>query len=196
MKNARSTHKGGRKPGNALPCGAILLTAAPKRSSPEIDHVLTKRIEAIGIGWYHVIYRLVSYRLALIPLLRRVGAASTSCGSGKENRPARGLGSAELRYAGSVCRAFIDQAVHGLQQRGVFGFSVATASLQSVAQSLVEVRLRDSQHLGNPPQGVSPSDNDDVSFSLAIFSASRRQPSTHLPAAGDAERRRGLTGFL
>lgn len=69
MKNARSRHKGGRKPGNALPCGVILLTAAPKRSSPEIDHILTKRIEAIGIGWYRVIYRLVSYRLAFIPLL-------------------------------------------------------------------------------------------------------------------------------
>ena len=54
MKDARSGQKGGRKPSHALPRGVILLTAAPKRPSPEIDHMLTKRIEVpivVTIPW-------------------------------------------------------------------------------------------------------------------------------------------------
>src|SRR5262249_8544901 len=65
-----------------------------------------------------------------------------------------------------------------LEQLRILTLAVVPPRFQSMAQPLVELRARDSQHLSSPPHGVSLSGNEgncEMSFfSLAIFSPLRR----------------------
>jgi hypothetical protein len=63
MKDSRLREPGIRDPLDARPRHVILLTAAPERTPPEVNNVVSERTECSRVRWYCVVRKVSAHHL-------------------------------------------------------------------------------------------------------------------------------------